>query len=139
MIFDNVNKIKRYSPLLLRTGVAIIFLWFGFSQIKNPDSWIGMIPGYVKDIIPIDTNILVYMNGTFEVVFATLLLLGLYTRFTSLLLGLHLLHIVSILGYSANGARDFALAIATFSIFLYGEDEFCIDYLRKRKKSKKKK
>jgi hypothetical protein len=30
-------------------------------------------------------------------------------------------------GYGAIGARDLSLAIATFSIFLHGADEFCLD------------
>jgi len=67
-------------------------------------------------------------------VFALLLLIGLYTRIVSLLLSLHLFHIISIVGYGAIGARDLALALATLAIFLHGPDEFCLDKLRFRKK-----
>ncbi len=123
---------KRYSPLLLRTGIAIVFLWFGFSQLKNPMNWTRMVPDYINLIIPLSKTTLIYMNGLFEVVFATLLLLGVYPRIVSLFLGLHLIHIVSIVGYGAVGARDFALAIATFSIFFSGSDEFCLTNKRKK-------
>src|SRR3989344_5127717 len=122
-----IEKYKKYSPLVLRTAIAIVFLWFGFSQLKNPDSWVRMMPMYIQSIIPLSVRDLIYLNGTFEIVFATLLLLGLYTRFVSFLLSLHLLHIITILGYGAVAARDFSLAIATFVIFLNGADEFCLD------------
>jgi uncharacterized membrane protein YphA (DoxX/SURF4 family) len=120
----NTETLKRFSPLLLRTGIAIVFLWFGFSQLKNPASWTRMIPDYVNFMSP---NTIIYMNGIIEIILASLLLIGLFTRIVSTLLGLHLLHIVTIVGYGATGARDFALALATFSIALNGTDEFCLD------------
>lgn len=125
------ESLKKYSPITLRAGIAIIFLWFGFSQIKNPGSWIKMMPEYIQSIAPFSPNTLIYMNGAFEIVFASLLLLGLYTRLTSFLLSLYLLHIVTILGYGPTAMRDFALAVATFAIFLNGTDEFCLDNLLK--------
>ncbi len=124
------EKIKKYYHIVLRIGIAILFLWFGFSQIINPDAWIGLMPNYVQSITPFSANTLILFNGIFEIIFATLLLLGLYTRTVSLLLSLHLFHIVTIVGYGAIGARDLALAIATLSIFLHGADEFCLDKLK---------
>lgn len=124
---------EKYSPALLRTGIAMIFLWFGFSQLKNPASWVRMMPEYVQAIAPFSANTLVYMNGVFEIIFAVLLLLGLFTRVVSFILSLHLLHIVTILGYGPTGMRDFALAVATFAIFLRGADEFCLDNLWRKK------
>lgn len=133
---EKTDKIKRFSPLVLRTGIAIVFLWFGFSQLSNPSAWTRMMPEYVQTIIPIGANNLIFLNGFVEIVLAILLLLGLYTRTVSLLLTLHLLHIVTILGYGATAARDLALAIATFSIFLHGADDFCLDRLKHVKKDK---
>lgn len=124
---------SKYASIVLRTGIAIVFLWFGFSQINNPAQWTGMVPGYAS-IIPLSTITLIYFNGVFEIVFATLLLLGIYTRLTALLLAIHLFHIVTIVGYGAIGARDFALALATLSIFLNGPDEFCLDSINKKNK-----
>ena len=134
---NKMEKLKKYAPLILRTGIAIVFLWFGFSQIKNPAQWAGMIPSYAS-FLPFEQTTLIYFNGGFEIIFATLLLLGLLTRFVSFLLGLHLLHIVTLVGYGAIGARDLALAIATFSIFLNGADEFCLDKILKRRLSEDK-
>ena len=129
---------KKYSPLALRLGIAVVFLWFGFSQLKNPGSWTRMMPEYVQSIMPLSPNTLIYINGLFEILLAIFLLLGIYTRASSLLLSLHLLHIVTIVGYGAVGARDLALALAAFAIFLNGADEFCLDSIRKLKEIHKK-
>jgi len=88
-----------------------------------------MIPSYVGS----SSTTLIYLNGVVEIVLAALLLLGLYTRVASFLLGLHLLHISTIVGYGPTGARDFALAIATFAIFLRGIDSFCLDKIWRNK------
>lgn len=127
-------KLSRYSPMFLRLGIAIVFLWFGFSQIKNPAAWTRMMPEYIQSIMPFSANTLIYMNGFVEIILATVLLLGFYTRTVSFLLGLHLLHIVTIVGYGAIGARDLALAFAAFAIFLKGADEFCLDSVLKSRK-----
>ncbi len=129
-----LDKYEEYAPLVLRIGISIVFLWFGFSQFKSPGSWTGMVPDYAVSLSHMSAKTLVNINGVIEIVLATLLLLGLYTRLASLLLTLHLLHITTILGYGAIAARDLALAIATFSIFLRGADEFCLDKIRKNKK-----
>ena len=121
-------KFKEYSPLILRTGIAIVFLWFGFTQISNPEGWTKMVPSYLGT----PTTTLIYINGVVEIILAALLLLGLFTRTVALLLTLHLLHIITILGYGPSAARDFALAVAAFSIFLKGPDEFCFDNLKKK-------
>ena len=130
---SKIERLKRYSPALLRTGIAVVFLWFGFSQLKNPANWTRMMPSFFTEFFNMSAESLIYMNGTFEVVLATLLLLGLWTRVVSLFLGLHLLHITSIVGYGAVGARDLALALVTLSIFLNGADEFCLDKILKKK------
>lgn len=125
--FENyINKMSKYSPILLRTGIAIVFLWFGFSQISNPSAWVRLLPEFTKSFF-ISSISLIYLNGFFEITFATLLLLGLFTRVTSFLLGAHLLMISYSLGYGPVAARDLSLAIATFAIFLHGADEFCLD------------
>jgi len=126
---------SKYSPLILRIGLAVVLLWFGFSQLKNPAGWTRMMPDYVASILPFTKTTLIYMNGSLEIILATLLLLGLFTRVTSALITLHLLHITTIVGYGAVGARDVAIALAALAIFLHGADEFCLDLAYKKKKS----
>lgn len=126
-----IENYKKFSPLVLRTALAVVFLWFGFSQLSNPAGWTRMVPGYASSMI--SANTLIYLHGIFEIVCAILLLLGLYTRVASGLLTLNLLHITTLVGYGPTGARDFALTLAALAIFLHGTDEFCLDALRKKK------
>lgn len=128
-----MTNMKKYSSVVLRAGIAVVFLWFGFSQLKNPSMWIRMLPDFLQS----SGNTFVYVNGIFEITFATLLLLGLYTRFVSLILGLHLLSITFFVVDGPTGARDFGLSLATLAIFLIGADEFCLDKILKERKKKK--
>ncbi|MEK6899576.1 MAG: DoxX family membrane protein [Nanoarchaeota archaeon] len=132
----NLEKLSTYSPLVLRIGIALVFLWFGFSQIKNPAGWTKMVPSYLQALMPFSPSTLIYFNGVLEIILAALLLLGLYTRLVAFLLSLHLLHIVTIVGYGAVGARDLALTIATASVFLHGTDAYSLDFIRKKDKIK---
>lgn len=119
------------SFLCLRIGIAIAFLWFGFSQLKDPSMWTGMLPSYVTNIVPLQPTTLIYISGAAEVVLSLLLLLGLYTRTAAFLLALHLAHITTLVGYGPIGIRDIALTLTTLSIALRGPDSFCLDYLLK--------
>jgi len=50
-ISEKLDKTKKYSPVILRFGLAIVFLWFGFSQLKNPDSWTSLLPAFLNSSI----------------------------------------------------------------------------------------
>ncbi len=74
---------------------------------------------------------LIFLNGSFEIVFGALLLIGLYTRLVSFFLGVHLIGIGIGLGYTDIAIRDIGLMFAAFSITLGGADIWTADYRRK--------
>ncbi len=119
---------------LLRCGLAIVFLWFGFSQLHNPQEWTSFLPSWIS-ILPISEESFIMMNGLFEVVGAFLLLLGAYVRVTASLLGLHLLGIAVSIGLSNTGVRDLGLSIATISSAFLGAGKFSIDNLVQMQKN----
>jgi uncharacterized membrane protein YphA (DoxX/SURF4 family) len=88
--------------------------------------WIFWLPEWTA-ALPFSAETLVRLNGSFEILFGALLLLGFYTRTVALLLALHMVSIVASVGYNAVGVRDFGLMLATFSVFLYGPDRFSVD------------
>jgi uncharacterized membrane protein YphA (DoxX/SURF4 family) len=122
---------KKFAPIVLRIGIALVFLWFGVQQIINPSIWVGYIPESLVGIFSLSALKLVYLNGLFEIVFASALLLGYFTKFAALLLALHMLDITYVVGFDAVGVRDFGLAIATVAIFMFGVDRFSLDYFCK--------
>lgn len=121
--FTNLEKL---GPIVLRFGMALVFLWFGFSQIFNPDQWVSFLPGFLE-VFPISASNFVLANGSFEVIGGVFLILGVYTRLAALLLALHLFGIAFIIGWNALGVRDFGLAVATLVIFLQGAGGLSFD------------
>lgn len=119
-------KIKpEYGKIILRIGLSLVFLWFGINQLYSPSSWTGFVPVAFSSIISAST--LVLFNGSIEVILGLMMLTGIYVRFASLILGLHLLGIAFSLGFSAIAVRDFGLAVATLAVFFLGSDKLCLD------------
>jgi len=121
-----MKSLKEYAPGFLRISLSLVFLWFGFNQLFDTDSWIGYLPqwGYNLPIVP---ELLIQINGAVEIVLGTLLLLGLFTRLTALILTIHLLGISFNLGYNDVAIRDVGLSLATFAVFLHGKDRWSLD------------
>lgn len=118
---------KETGKIILRISLSLVFLYFGFSQIISPDEWSSLVPEFLAGKI-ITVNNLVVMNGILEITLGIFLLIGLYTRFSALVLALHLGFITLHLGFNPIGIRDFGLTIATLSIFFNGIDKWTVDY-----------
>jgi uncharacterized membrane protein YphA (DoxX/SURF4 family) len=123
----NTSSVSKYAPTVLRIGMALVFLWFGTQQLMHAADWTGFIPDFVVNMLPVAPETFVLGNGLFEVVFGLALILGIFTRFVSFILALHMLGIAFSLGWSAIGIRDFGLTIATTTIFLFGADYYTLD------------
>ena len=105
----------------------LLFLWFGFSQVTNPGGWVSWVPAWPTQLTGISPQVIVILNGSFEVVFGLLLAIGLYVRWIALLLSLHLLLIAYEIGYNDIGVRDFVLAISTLSLTFSEPDRYTYD------------
>jgi uncharacterized membrane protein YphA (DoxX/SURF4 family) len=130
----NIDKHKPYASAILRISMSLVFLWFGLSQIFNSADFLGYLPSFALNL-PIQAKTLVILNGIFEAVFGLLLLFGLFTRISSIVLALNLTGIMFSLGYNEIAVRDFGLVMATFVVFINGKDTLCLDNkLRKKRK-----
>ena len=124
-------NLEKYAKPVLRIAMALVFLYFGSSQLSNPTDWTGFLPDFAL-FLGTPENI-VFTNGIFEVTFGILLLIGLFTRFVALVLSIHLFVIASTLGINPLGIRDFGLTFAAFVVFLHGPDDYCLDKNLKKK------
>ena len=131
---ERFAKLAPYAPAVVRIGMSLVFLWFGSSQLADTEAWTAWLPAWT-DSLPLNGENLVRLNGGFEVVFGALLLLGFYVRPVALLLALHMFQVASTVGYSEIGVRDFGLALATTSVFLYGADLYTLDALIARRRT----
>ena len=115
-------KMRTLAPKVLRVGIGIVFIWFGFQQIADPSYWVSYLPLFTENL-PIRQTILIYLNGTFELIFGTLLITAIYARIVAFFLALHLLGIILTVGYNEIGVRDFGLLISLVSIFFQGKND----------------
>ena len=114
---------QRLGVLTLQYGLALVFLWFGFSQLTNPADWTSFVPLSVARLVPLPATAIVLLNGLLEVVCGLLLLLNIWVRWAALLLALHLAGITISIGYNSVAVRDFGLMMATFSLALLHQDK----------------
>jgi uncharacterized membrane protein YphA (DoxX/SURF4 family) len=127
-----MTNLQRYSPVIVRVGLALVFVWFGVNQFMDTNAWLGYMPQSVIDISHLSAATLVHLNGAFEIIFGIALLLGFFTRFAALLLALHILDITYVVGFDSIGVRDFGLSMATVAVFFHGADFLTLDaYLKK--------
>ena len=129
--------LKKYSTVSLRVGLAIVLFWFAFAQFKNPSSWANLVPAYATTVT--SAMNIVYMNASLEVVMASLILIGLYTRVVATVFTIHIIPIILALGLSSpSGIRDVGIFFATLSLAISGSDYLSMDSFMKktRKKSK---
>ena len=122
-----MDNLKKISPAVLRIGIALVFLWFGWSQIHDAKQWVSFVPQWVSDISSLSLMTIVYLNGIFEIVFGSALLLGFFTRLVAFFLALHMIDITYIVGLDAIGVRDFGLAVAAVVVWMNGADMWSLD------------
>ena len=58
---------------LLRVGIAFSFLYAAISGFIDPSSWIGFIPQFVTNVLPVETALIIF--GVVEILLALALLL----------------------------------------------------------------
>jgi len=116
---------ERYAGLLLRLSFVALFVWFGVTQLVNPGMWVAYLPQFLG-YLPIPGEMIVLMNGWFEIVAAFLLLTGVGVRWIAFILGVHLMGIAITAG-GAVGVRDASISLSLFTLWLLGPDEWAIE------------
>jgi uncharacterized membrane protein YphA (DoxX/SURF4 family) len=96
----------------------------------HPEFWTGFLPAWTG-YLPIPSEMLVSLNGWFEIIAALALLVGVQTRIVAGLLGLHLAGIAISLG-GAIGMRDGVLSLIGFAIAASPPDEWTLDMRLKK-------
>ncbi len=118
---------SKWGIVILRVGLSILFLWFGFTQFLDQATWTSWVPQWTVNLTGLEAEMIVLLNGGFEIAFGVLLALGLYIRPAAVLLGLHLAVITFEIGLNSVGMRDFAIMMATFALAFLGPDPYSLD------------
>lgn len=122
---DNIGK------LILRIALGSVLLWFGINQLLNSAEWIAWIDPSIAKLIPFKLQTFIIINGVFEIITGTLLLLGLLTRLVSLLVFIHLSGIALSLGYNDIAVRDVGLALSSLALFFLGSGKYRVNKPKK--------
>lgn len=126
----NFKSAHRYAPLVLRLAMSFVVLWFGFTQLVAPQTFMGYMPSWMpmmSSMMHVQPVSFITFNAVFEIIFGFLLLLGFFTRITAFLLFLHIFFIGINLGYNDIAIRDIGLSFALLAVCLQGPDEWCLD------------
>ena len=119
------EKIKPYSPILVRYGIGLVFLLMGLDQLIHADWWTSYFPTNLPFNIPVTSA--VFYNGIFDTAIGALLIIGFLTRIISLIASLHLISVIYFLGYNDISIRDIGLLLAALSVLANGSDNLCLD------------
>src|SRR3989344_6024464 len=116
-------KSLRGSHFILRTGLAIVFLWFGIDKFFHSVYWINAwIPKWFIQFVGqfnIDGSSLVYLFGIFEVVMGISLVSGVFMRFFSFLGVMFLVSVIIFIGIYEVTVRDVGLIGGLLSLVFW--------------------
>ena len=103
--------------LLIRLGLAFVFIYFGIDKFFNPDIWGSYVPSTFANLLPFNLNTFMYLNGIFEIIIAILLFPQKTRRSAALLSVLFLVGIIISLPWSEISVRDVGLLFMALALF----------------------
>lgn len=111
------------SNLLLRLGLAFVFLWFGIDKFIHPDYWINAwMPFWLQGILAhfgIGNLNFIYANGIFEVVIGLGFVFNIFVKLLALLTVLFLLLVIISFGLNEVTIRDVGLIGAALALIFW--------------------
>jgi len=114
---------NKTSYLILRLGLAFIFLWFGTDKLIHPNYWINTwIPQWLSGLlssISIKTLNYIYIQGVFEIAIGLGFMLNTFIRIFAFLASLFLLLIILNIGINEVTIRDIGLLSGTLTILFW--------------------
>ncbi len=108
---NNENR----ASLLLRVGLAAVFLYIAYASFKEPDIWIAFMPEFIQQLP--QSRILLYGFSAYEIFLGIWLLSNKKIFYAALLTALTLFGIViSTLQYLDIAFRDLAIMFAALAL-----------------------
>lgn len=125
---------ENIGRLLLRAGIAFVFIWFGIDKFVHTDIWFAWIPAW----LPVANNYLfMYALGAFETLLGTSLLLGAFTRACAAIAAIFFFVIILSFGLNEIMVRDAGLFFLTIALAFLGPGKWSIDWHKELKKTHK--
>ena len=109
----------------LRVGLALTYLYSGFSLIISTENWLGFIPSWFNSLLPVAPELYLKLQGAAELLFSLSYLTGFWIPVAASFSILEFSGILVFYGIDLISFRDIALlgsAIALFFFFLEDKD-----------------
>lgn len=118
----SIKKLADKYPLVMRTFLGFVLLWFGISEILNPRYWSGYVAQIAIELFPIPILPLVQGHGIALVFLGICFFVRFKLRYTGALALLVLLSIIggliSMNGFDEIVVRDIGLFGLALAIWL---------------------
>jgi uncharacterized membrane protein YphA (DoxX/SURF4 family) len=103
----------KLSNLIIRVGLALVFLWFGIDKFFHPDYWINAwLPQIIVDMVTrtgMSAKDFMYLIGIFELLVAISMLTNVFARHFAFLAVVFLLSLLAFHGLKEVIIRDVGL------------------------------
>ncbi len=108
-----------FARWTLVLGTAFVFLYFGIEKFVHHDLWIGWMPEWMEGLLGLSLNTWMNVIGVTEILIGAAVLVPVrrVQRIIALLASLHLLGILTEVGWNETGVRDFGLLCMTVALW----------------------
>lgn len=130
-MMDTSSRPHDPAHIILRVGLGVVFLVFGFWKMSTPVDWILFLPeavaNAVKGIESLDAFGALKLMGFLEAVLGFQLVVGLFTRTTAIVCSFLLAGIVFHVGLTQIGIRDVGLFGMALALCFTGGGAWSLD------------
>ena len=114
---------QKLSIWALRLGLALTYLYSGTHLISDPGPWIGYLPEWFKNLLPLAPELFLQLQGDVELLLAVSLLTGVGIYWAALVSSVEIAGILIFYGLDLISFRDIAILGAALSLFFIYSDE----------------
>ena len=116
------------SQMSIRTGLALVFLWFGIDKFIQPQYWIdAWMPQWAQhgaQVVGMSAMDAVFLVGIFEVLVAVSFVTGFFTRAFSAAAIVFLIGTLAVHGLDEVMVRDIGLIAALVALVIWPERRY---------------
>lgn len=104
---------------ILIFGLSFVFLYFGIDKFVHAFLWIGWIPAWMDGLLGLPSSLWLSIIGIGEIILGLALLMPkrIIRQTASILMAIHLIGILTQVGWNDVGARDIGLLLMSISVW----------------------
>jgi hypothetical protein len=114
---------KKWAKIFLRVGLAFVFVWVGLKSWLEPDSWIGFVPLWLENALPISLALFLKIHAVFNLVLGFWLLSGRWLIVVAAIASFYILTVLVAAGINDITFRDIGLLGASVALLIIQAEE----------------